>query len=35
MFHASQNQEYFELIIKRAKEEYLVWVEQFLDIIMV
>lgn len=33
MFHASQNQRYFDEVIRRANNEYLVWVEQFLDII--
>lgn len=33
MFHESQNEEYLNVCIIRAKEEYLAWVEQFLDII--
>lgn len=33
MFHESQNEEYLNTCIRRVKEEYLVWVEQFLDII--
>jgi len=31
--HQSQNKEYFNEIVRRVKEDYLVWVEQFLDII--
>lgn len=33
MFQASQNEQYFDEIVRRANDEYLVWVEQFLDII--
>ena len=33
MFHATQNNEYMQNIVARVKNEYLVWVEQFLDII--
>jgi len=33
MFHKSQNNKYLELITNRAKKDYLVWVEQFLDLI--
>ena len=33
MFQDSQNQEYLELCIDRAKNVELTWVEQFLDII--
>ena len=33
MFHASQNQKKLDVMIRRAKNELLVWVEQFLDII--
>lgn len=33
MFQQSQNKEYLELCIERAKNFYLTWVEQFLDII--
>ena len=33
MFQKSQNSDYLKVIIKRAKAEYLTWVEQFLDII--
>lgn len=33
MFHESQNEEYLNTCIMRAKDEYLTWVEQFLDII--
>lgn len=33
MFHESLNDEILEIIINRAKCEYLTWVEQFLDII--
>lgn len=33
MFHASQNQQYLDEIVRRVNDEYLVWVEQFLDII--
>ena len=33
MFQESQDKEYFSLCVHRAKKTYLVWVEQFLDII--
>lgn len=33
MFQESQDSEYLKVIIARAKDEYLTWVEQFLDII--
>lgn len=33
MFQESQNKEYLELCIDRAKNVELTWVEQFLDII--
>ncbi|MEJ5227791.1 methyltransferase domain-containing protein [Thermodesulfovibrio sp.] len=33
MFQKSQDKEYLELCIERAKNDYLTWVEQFLDII--
>lgn len=33
MFQKSQNKEYVQVIVDRAKNDYLVWVEQFLDII--
>lgn len=33
MFHESQGDQYLELCINRAKNKYLTWVEQFLDII--
>jgi trans-aconitate methyltransferase len=33
MFQKSQDNEYLKVIIGRAKDEYLTWVEQFLDII--
>ena len=33
MFHDSQNQRFYDEIVRRANDEYLVWVEQFLDII--
>ena len=33
MFHESQDKEYLDLCIYRAKNVYLEWVEQFLDII--
>jgi hypothetical protein len=33
MFQDSQDEEYFKLCVNRVRTEYLVWVEQFLDII--
>lgn len=33
MFQKSQNKEYIQVIVDRAKNDYLIWVEQFLDII--
>lgn len=33
MFQLSQDQASFDVMLKRVKEEYLTWVEQFLDII--
>ena len=33
MFQKSQNSEYLDTIIERAKNKYLIWVVQFLDIV--
>jgi len=33
MFHASQNDDYFKVILDRVKNQYLTWCEQILDLI--